>query len=210
MAATGRPLSAPSSSAELCWGSAPSFCLATSVLFSPTTRAAVVFEGSISGLSIGAPVTFRGVRVGAVDSIVIQFDAKTQTAPISRSLCNWSRGGCASRTSAVTQAGLNLPALIGRGLRAELNTQSFVTGQSEINLDFNPESPAVLHPNVTSLPEIPTRQSTIQRVTEQLSQLPLRELVENASATLESVRKLSERLDADLPPLIASHEDHVR
>ena len=40
-------------------------------LFSPRRRAAVVFDGSISGLSIGAPVSFRGVRVGAVERIVI-------------------------------------------------------------------------------------------------------------------------------------------
>ena len=61
-----------------------------------------------------------------------------------------------------------------RGLRAELNTQSFVTGQSQIDLDFDQSAPAVMHPNVTSLPEIPTRLSTIQRVQKQLSQLPLR------------------------------------
>ena len=48
-------------------------------LFSPTMRAAVVFQGSISGLSVGAPVTFRGVRVGAVESIVLQFDPQTHT-----------------------------------------------------------------------------------------------------------------------------------
>jgi paraquat-inducible protein B len=171
--------------------------------FSPTRRAAVVFEGSISGLSIGAPVTFRGVRVGAVDSILIQFDAKTRTAyiPVTMQL-EPDRVRVSGSDNA--EAGLDLSVLIARGLRAELNTQSFVTGQSEINLDFSPGSPAVLHPNVTSLDEIPTRQSTIQRVRDELSQLPLRELVENASATLESVRKLSSRLDSDLPSLIAA------
>ena len=172
-------------------------------LFSPTRRAAVVFEGSISGLSVGAPVTFRGVRVGAVDSILIQFDAKTRTAyiPVTMQL-EPDRVRVSGSDNA--EAGLDLSVLIARGLRAELNTQSFVTGQSEINLDFSPGSPAVLHPNVTSLDEIPTRQSTIQRVRDELSQLPLRELVENASATLESVRKLSSRLDSDLPSLIAA------
>jgi paraquat-inducible protein B len=172
-------------------------------LWSPTTRAAVVFEGSISGLSIGAPVTFRGVRVGAVDGIVIQYDAKAQTALIPVTL-QLEPDRVRVVDEAVAQAGLDLPTLIARGLRAELNTQSFVTGQSVINLDFNPGSPAVLHPGVVRLTEIPTQQSTIQRVTQQLTDLPLRELVENAIATLESVRKLSERLDTDLPPLVAS------
>lgn len=40
-------------------------------IFSSTKQAVVVFQGSTSGLSIGAPVTFRGVRVGAVDGISI-------------------------------------------------------------------------------------------------------------------------------------------
>ena len=44
-------------------------------LFSPTTKAAVVFQGSISGLSVGAPVTFRGVRVGAVEGIVLDVES---------------------------------------------------------------------------------------------------------------------------------------
>lgn len=51
-------------------------------LLSPTARAAVVFQGSISGLSVGAPVTFRGVRVGAVESIVLQFDPQSRAAYI--------------------------------------------------------------------------------------------------------------------------------
>jgi paraquat-inducible protein B len=172
-------------------------------LWSPTTRAAVVFEGSISGLSIGAPVTFRGVRVGAVNGIVIQYDSRARTALIPVTL-QLEPGRVRVSDEAVTQAALNLPDLIARGLRAELNTQSFVTGQSVINLDFNPGSPAVLHPSASSLTEIPIQQSTIQRVTQQLTDLPLRDLVENAIVTLDSVRKLAERLDTDLPPLIAS------
>jgi paraquat-inducible protein B len=171
-------------------------------LWTMTTRAAVVFEQSISGLSIGAPVTFRGVRVGTVESIVIQYDAKAERALIPVTLrlepdqVRVSDQGTRKRP--------DLPALIDRGLRAELNTQSLVTGQSVIDLDFHPETPAVLHPGNTNLVEIPTRKSTIQRVTQQLSELRLRELVENAIATLDSIRKVSERLDADLPALIGS------
>ena len=51
-------------------------------LFNPTVRAAIVFQGSVSGLSVGAPVTFRGVRVGAVVGILLQFDPQTQAAYI--------------------------------------------------------------------------------------------------------------------------------
>lgn len=79
-----------------------------------------------------------------------------------------------------------------------------MTGQSQIDLDFDPASPAVLHRDITSLPEIPTRLSPLQKAREQLSQLPLRELAQNAGATLQSLRGLAEKLDHDLPPLVDS------
>jgi paraquat-inducible protein B len=172
-------------------------------LFQPTSTAAVVFQGSISGLSVGAPVTFRGVRVGAVERIVIQYEPKIRVAyiPVTVRL-EPDRVRVAGQTR--EQAGLDLPAMIARGLRAELVTQSFVTGQSQIDLDFDPGSAAELHPDITTLVEIPTRQSAIQRVTQQLSELPLAELVGNTNAALISIRELSEKLDNDLPPLVAS------
>ncbi len=171
-------------------------------VFSPTQRAAVVFQDSISGLSVGAPVTFRGVRVGAVESLAVQFDSSTKVAYIpvtvklesTRVTLNTENGGST----------LDLPQLIARGLRAEINVQSFVTGQSEIALEFDPASDPALHPNITSLLEIPARQSTIQKVRDQLSQLPLRELADDANATLRSLRGVSEKLDQSLPPLIDS------
>ncbi len=171
-------------------------------LFNPSIRAAVVFQDSIAGLSVGSPVTFRGVRVGAVQSIGIQFDPKSKIAyiPVTVTL--------EPGRSLITRKGgddnLDLAGLIKRGLRAELNVQSFVTGQSEINLDFDPASAPILHADITQLPEIPTRQSPLQKATEQLGQLPLRELADNTTATLKSLRALSEKLDTDLPPLVES------
>jgi paraquat-inducible protein B len=171
-------------------------------IFGKTLRAVVVFQDSISGLTVGAPVTFRGVRLGSVQSIAVTFDPAKKSAYIPvildleprRVTLSGSQGGDA----------IDLPHLIARGLRAELNIQSFVTGQSEIDLEFDPESPSVLHPDIATLVEIPARQSTIQKVQEQLSQLPLRELTDNTNATLQSLRTLTEKLDRGLPPLIDS------
>lgn len=172
-------------------------------LFTQATRAIVVFQGSVRGLSVGAPVTFRGVRVGAVTDIAIQFDPGVHAGviPVTIELDpERVRGSRAGRDSSPLQ----LANLIDHGLRAELNLQSFVTGQSEIELGFDPGSPATLHPDVSHLIEIPTRQSAIQKAQETLAQLPLKQLADNANATVESVRLLSEALDRDLPRLIAS------
>lgn len=168
----------------------------------PSVQAAIVFQDSIAGLAVGAPVTFRGVRVGAVESIGIEFDPQTKVAyiPVTVRL----EPGRALITRKQTDNNVDLPNLINRGLRAELNVQSFVTGQSQIDLDFDPGSAPVMHANITDLPEIPTRQSTLQKATEQLSQLPLRELAQDTTATLLSLRRLAEKLDEDIPPLVES------
>jgi paraquat-inducible protein B len=171
-------------------------------LFNPSVRASIIFQDSINGLSVGAPVTFRGVRVGSVESVGIEFDPKTKVAyiPVTVAL----EPGRALITQKDGDNNVSLSDLITRGLRAELNVQSFVTGQSQIDLDFDPESAPVLHPSITKLPEIPTRQSTLQRAREQLSQLPLQELADNTKATLQSLRALTEKLNQDLPPLVES------
>jgi paraquat-inducible protein B len=94
--------------------------------------------------------------------------------------------------------------LVRRGLRAEVNIQSLVTGQAAIELSFDPSTPAVLHPGVSSYPEIPVRQSIMQKTQKTLEQLPLQEMAENMNQSLESIRILADKLDKDMPALIVS------
>ena len=169
-------------------------------LFNPTTRAAIIFQGSISGLTVGAPVTFRGVRVGAVQNITLQFDQTAQAAfiPVTVQLDPDSVRVTGGENGSQR---IDLQVMVQRGLRAELLTQSFVTGQAQIDLDFDPGSPAILHPSLTKLPEIPTRLSAFQRVQEQLTKLPIGDLVKNANATLTSLHGLLDRLNQQMPVL---------
>ncbi|APH57284.1 Paraquat-inducible protein B [Granulibacter bethesdensis] len=172
--------------------------------FSQSIRAAVVFQGSISGLAVGAPVTFRGVRVGAVESIAITFDQEDQAAYIPVVIDLDPDQVTVVESQHENNSTLDLKRLIAHGLRAQLNMQSFVTGQSNVNLDFDPASPAPLHPRLTSLTEIPVKPSAIQKMKDVLADLPLKELAGSASAVMDNIRILSQRLDDDLPPLLAS------
>jgi paraquat-inducible protein B len=169
-------------------------------LFNPTDRAAIIFQGSISGLTVGAPVTFRGVRVGAVQNITLQFDQTAQAAfiPVTVQLDPESVRVTGGESGSQR---IDLQVMVQRGLRAELMTQSFVTGQAQIDLDFDPGSQAILHPSLTKLPEIPTRLSAFQRVQEQLTNLPIGDLVKNADATLTSLHGLLDRLNQQMPVL---------
>ncbi|QNT77705.1 MlaD family protein [Entomobacter blattae] len=175
-------------------------------IFSSPFRAAVVFQDSISGLSIGAPVTFRGVKVGSVQSISIKFDRKAHTAyiPVIVQLDPSKITVTGRDKDTENDSPIRFSRLIELGLRAQLNLQSFVTGQSQINLDFARDVAPVFHPNVTSLPEIPTEPSTFEQVTKQISQLPLQEISHNLVNSLHSIKSLADKLDTTLPDLLAS------
>ncbi|MFT8419204.1 MAG: MlaD family protein [Acetobacter sp.] len=170
---------------------------------SPSREAVVVFQNSITGLSIGAPVNFRGVKVGTVKSITLRFDPADHKAyipvvltlePDQIHVVKDVPGGDK----------VSIQELIGIGLRAELNLLSFVTGQSNIELDFDRSVPAVLHPRITNLPEIPVRMSAVEKLKDSLGQIPIKEISHHADAALLSVTQLSESLNRDLPPLLLS------
>ncbi len=178
--------------------------------FARTTKAVLVFHGASSGLAVGSPVTFRGVQVGAVDRVVIEYNPVTKDAYIPVYVTMRPDDIILTNSSHRLP---NLEELIKQGLRGEMNLKSFVTGTSEIDLDFSPSTPAVFHPDIAHVTEIPTRQSTIAAMTQSLQDLPLKQIGENADATLASVRQLSDKLDKDLPALIQSireTSDHSR
>jgi paraquat-inducible protein B len=94
--------------------------------------------------------------------------------------------------------------LVRRGLRAQVNIQSLVTGQAAVELNFAQSTPAELHPGLSKYPEIPVQQSLLQRTQQTLEQLPLQEMAENINKSLESIRVLADKLDEDMPALIMS------
>ena len=164
-------------------------------LFATTSLAVIFFEGSVAGLDVGAPVTFRGVRLGAVTRIALNFDPETRTAHIpvvievdpDRVTWQGSRpvGGDYSR-------------LVAAGLRAQLALQSFVTGQFRVDLDFRPDTPIRIVGGETDLPEIPAIPSELDQLRSKLTELPLRDLVDSAQRALNSVDRLTTHLDAQV------------
>ena len=129
----------------------------------------MVFNGSVKGLSIGAPVALRGVQIGQVTNIELMLDTDAiglimlVEAEISEK--NIRRLG--SNPEHITDQ------LIERGMRAQLRTQSLLTGLLYIQLDFHPGTKPVLADVKSEHIQIPTIPTDLEELTRKLDQLDL-------------------------------------
>lgn len=170
--------------------------------FRHDTSAEIVFDGPVSGLVVGAPVTLRGVPVGHVTSIRIDYDPKTHRVcvPVRIEI----QEDTISLAGDAPGARPSVSAWVGQGLRARLLPVSLISGESEVDLDFDSTDPPRLHPEIARLPEVPTAGTDGGPLAEQLSDLPLQQLAANANGALRSMRQLADALHASLPPLLES------
>jgi paraquat-inducible protein B len=153
-------------------------------LFKQQQTAMIYYRGNVSGLYVGAPVTFRGVAVGQVDSIGISVDRDTLKAlvPVRVRL-----QADPVQYTGNSQNPVDIQTLVQRGLRARLTAQSFVTGQKAIELDFLPSTPSTLLGDGTQL-EIPAVADRFGALIDQVAELPLRDTVQEIRDTVKELR----------------------
>ena len=151
------------------------------------------FEGSVKGLSVGSPVVFRGVKVGTVTEIRMRFDPKDleMQIPVYVELGEGNLEIVGSDEKFRGQIiGGHAQELIERGFRAQLATQSYVTGQLMIALDFFPDTPVNLvgaDPVYTEIPSIPT---TLEQLQNKLETLPIEETFKKIQNVADGIDKL--------------------
>jgi len=165
--------------------------LGSGKFFKKTLRAVCYFEGSVGGLNVGAPVVFRGVRIGSVTDVILRFET-TKLSFVIPVYIEIEPDKFAVVGVRPGQLGQNLKTLIGRGLRASLETQSLVTGQMQVGLDFQPDKPAKFAEFRidTTTPEIPTVPTPMQELAKKIQKLPIDEIFEKLSSTLSKIDNL--------------------
>ncbi len=156
-------------------------------VFKQRFTAVSYFPGSVAGLQIGAPVTYRGVRVGQVKSVGIRIDPEPTHSIVQVNMELAPEAVQGHGNSSTQEA---LPALIERGLTAQLVLQSFVTGMLQVELDFRPGVKALRLGQSLDLPEIPTVASPFQALTDQLQTLDIAAAVTALQRTLASMDAL--------------------
>ena len=151
--------------------------------FKKTVKCVMYFDGSVKGLSVGAPVLFQGVQIGSVKSIILMVDPKELKLQIPVIIEyepeKFKVGG--EDQDLPRDPKKTLPKLIERGLRAVLGTQSFITGQLVIEIGFYPDSavcyaPAKVDKIYRDYIVIPTCKSTAERLMDALEKLDLKKL----------------------------------
>ena len=153
-----------------------------------------VFDGSVYGLNVGAPVSFRGVRLGSVTNIVpVMVTKDDQLGSVYLEvILELQRGvfqGVSEQIQDISDADL-AKVLIKRGLRAQLALQSLVTGQLYVDLDFYPDTPVNLRSVRSHYPELPTIQSGLQKIGKTIETLPIDQLASKAVSALEGIDRI--------------------
>lgn len=178
-------------------------------LFRKTHEFVVYFGGGgINGLRVGAPVKFKGVEIGEVKRIRLRLEQEVNpqnnmlTAevriPVIIELDEEkivSHGG----TTIDLSDPHTIPNLIHEGLRAQLGSDSFVTGLMYVALDIEPKTPIqMVAPPGSPLQEIPAIPTTLEqaqavavRIFERLDKVDLNAVITQMTAMLESVREIT-------------------
>lgn len=169
--------------------------------FSSTLPAVMYFEGDLKGLQVGAAVAYEGVTIGTVTDIGVFINSDDYTAHtpvvVQISPDHFRLFGERKELPGKGQA---LKVMVEhRGLRAQLQSESMVTGQLFIQLAFHPDVPPkqlTIDP-LTNLPEIPTVPTTLQAVADtvrkalvKISELPLEQIVANLNGALQGIDHL--------------------
>jgi paraquat-inducible protein B len=173
-------------------------------------RFTVYFPGSVKGLDQGAPVTFRGVKVGEVHDVkailtgrpdaVIQIEV---TIEVQGSVVEVPQGQAVPPALAPSASREEFArGMLDRGIRARLVSASLLTGQKYIDLDFLPAEPARfagLHPRYPELPTTPTALEKLgdraETIVAKLAELPVEQMLDDLRKALLAAREVLESRD---------------
>ncbi|KWZ93217.1 hypothetical protein HMPREF3212_00298 [Citrobacter freundii] len=167
------------------------------------------FKDSIRGLQPGAPLEFRGIRLGTVSKVPFfspnmrQVFNNDYRIPV---LVRIEPERLKAQLGEDTDVGAHLAELLKRGLRASLKTGNLVTGALYVDLDFYPKEPPItgvrefngyqIIPTVSGgLAQI---QQRLMEALDKINNLPLNPMIEQATNTLSESQRTMKHLQTTL------------
>jgi len=196
----------------------------------PSQTLLMYFNQSLRGLVPGAPVDFRGVVIGEVKSIGVEFDRAerefrmpvlVQIYPDRLRRRSTDR---ASENEPRFSQQERLRFLTEKGLRAQLRNGNLITGSVYVALDFFPKAPPAKIDLSKSPIELPTMansldeiQSQVQEIASKLNKVPYEQIAQDLRTTLATLNKTLtateqtvSRINNDVTPELAAAMKDVR
>lgn len=159
------------------------------------------FDRSVAGLQPGAPVEFRGMKIGEVSEMKLEFQTHNHQfrIPILIEIEpeRISIVGEEIKGEEIKNEGRILDELITQGLRAQLKTRSLLTGQLSIDLKFIPRPSPIAMAYENEYPVLPTIPPPWEELTtsatkliQSLDALPLEQIGTHLRHSLEGADRL--------------------
>lgn len=155
--------------------------------WSPKERYVLLYDSSIRGLNVGAPVTLKGVTIGQVTDTRVTLYGETSdilntvTIEIDPS---------ALKYQGRDDKGVSVDDLLKRGLRAQLRQQSLLTGLLYVDVDFDPGKPAAYKPVKTDFPQLPTTPTNLEQLSRDLESVDVNRLANDLQQALSGISQL--------------------
>lgn len=159
------------------------------------------FEESVRGLSVGAPVEFRGIQVGKVIDISLNIDADHPDLRIPVLIeFEPERILRDDLVADVKRRRQLMDGMVQNGLRAQLRTGNLLTGQLFVDLVFYPDASGKTINWQARYPEIPTVKTpleglfgSIKQSLDRISNLPIEETGRDIQTAVRSLNKVLDR-----------------
>ena len=170
----------------------------------------LLFTGSVRGLNDGAPVEFRGVRIGTVNGVSFRYlpNDPERRVPVLIQLDPTFITNLPSENTDAAEQFVN--DAVRNGMRASLKTGNLLTGQLYVDLDFQKDAPPAMVTDLEGYRVIPTSagglgelQDKATAVLDKLAGLPLEETVKNASDALAAIKGVT----ASLKTMLSGYEE---
>jgi len=154
------------------------------------------FTGSVRGLSPGAPLEFRGIKIGEVLDIRMEFDSTTTSFRIPV-LVEIEPDRIIHRDAAMAlPPEQTLETLVNKGLRGRLQTGNLLTGQLYIEFNMYPDTDLnLLADDSMPYPELPTIPGAFEAISQSLTTMVEKIEAVDVTAIGNSVRNILDGTD---------------
>ena len=165
--------------------------------YSKKARWLLYFEGSVRGLTVGSPVEFRGIPVGQVLDINMEYDSEKKAFLIPVLIdIEQERIKVVGEMDQSDYKKRN-DYLVEQGMRAQLKTGSLITGQLYVELDFHPDAEPAQINWQGRYPQMPTVPTSMDEITTSLTQLlkkleklPIEQIGNDLRDTIQGAKRL--------------------